>query len=67
VADEPTGNLDRFNTDEVIGRLLRVNEIGTTVVLASHEDSVINSLERRVIVLEGGKIVRDDPKGKYEL
>jgi len=67
VADEPTGNLDPLNTQEVINLLLRVNEIGTTVILASHANDVVNNLEKRVVVLEGGKVVRDDPKGKYIL
>ncbi len=65
VADEPTGNLDPLNTQEVVKLLLRVNEIGTTVILASHASEVVNSLGKRMIVLEGGKLVRDDPKGKY--
>lgn len=65
VADEPTGNLDPFNTQEVVNLLVRVNEIGTTVILASHANEIVNALERRVVVLEGGRVVRDDPKGKY--
>lgn len=65
VADEPTGNLDPFNTQEVVKLLVRVNEIGTTVILASHANEVVNALERRVVVLENGRVVRDDPKGKY--
>ncbi len=65
VADEPTGNLDPINTWEVVNLLLKVNEIGTTVILASHDNEIINALERRVVVLEKGRVVKDDPKGKY--
>jgi cell division transport system ATP-binding protein len=67
VADEPTGNLDPLNTWEVINLLIKVNELGTTVILASHDDDIINALERRVVILDKGRIVRDDPKGKYIL
>ncbi len=67
VADEPTGNLDPENSWDVINLLTQINELGTTVVLATHDDDIINALERRVIVLEGGQLVRDDPKGKYSL
>lgn len=67
VADEPTGNLDPENSWDVINLLTQINELGTTVILATHDDQVINALERRVIVLENGQIVRDDPKGKYSL
>jgi cell division transport system ATP-binding protein len=67
VADEPTGNLDPLNTWEVINLLVRINELGTLVILASHDDDIINALERRVIILEKGKVVKDDPKGKYTL
>lgn len=65
VADEPTGNLDPIHTWEVINLLLKINEIGTTVILASHDNEIINALERRVVILEKGRIIKDDPKGKY--
>lgn len=65
VADEPTGNLDPINTWEVVNLLLKINEIGTTVILASHDNEIINALERRVVILEGGRLIKDDPKGKY--
>jgi cell division transport system ATP-binding protein len=65
VADEPTGNLDPVNTWEVINLLLKINEIGTTVIFASHDNEIINTLERRVVILEHGRIIKDDPKGKY--
>lgn len=67
VADEPTGNLDPVNTFEIIRLLLKINEIGTTVILATHNREVINTLDRRVISFEKGRVIRDDPKGKFIL
>ena len=65
IADEPTGNLDPVNTYEIIQILKKINDLGTTVVLTTHNKGVIDSLGRRVITMEGGKIVRDDKSGKY--
>src|SRR3989338_3138210 len=67
LADEPTGNLDPINTCEIIGLLDKINELGTTVILATHDKDVINSLKRRVVTLEKGKIVRDEKRGRYVL
>jgi cell division transport system ATP-binding protein len=67
IADEPTGNLDPFHTFEIVKLLEKINQLGTTVVLATHDKEVINSLERRVITLDKGRIVRDEEKGKYIL
>ncbi|OGF52499.1 cell division ATP-binding protein FtsE [Candidatus Giovannonibacteria bacterium RIFCSPLOWO2_02_FULL_43_11b] len=67
IADEPTGNLDPINTWEIINLLEKINELGTTVVLATHDKEVINSLKRRVITLEKGKLVRDEKRGRYIL
>jgi cell division transport system ATP-binding protein len=67
VADEPTGNLDSINTEEVIGILKKINEFGTTVVLVTHNRDVVNHLRRRVITLDNGEIVSDEAKGKYKL
>ncbi|OGF69514.1 cell division ATP-binding protein FtsE [Candidatus Giovannonibacteria bacterium RIFCSPLOWO2_02_FULL_45_14] len=67
IADEPTGNLDPINTWEIINLLEKINELGTTVVLATHDKEVINSLKRRVITLEKGKVVRDEKRGRYIL
>jgi len=67
IADEPTGNLDPFNAAEIVRLLLKINELGTTVVLATHNKEIINKLDRRVISLEDGKIIRDEEKGKYIL
>jgi len=67
IADEPTGNLDPINTWEIINLLEKINELGTTVVLATHDKEVINSLKKRVITLEKGKMVRDEKRGRYIL
>jgi cell division transport system ATP-binding protein len=67
IADEPTGNLDPFHTFEIIKLLEKINQLGTTVVLATHDKEVINSLERRVITLDKGRVIRDEKKGKYIL
>lgn len=67
VADEPTGNLDPVNTWEILRLLQKINELGTTVILATHNKDVVNHLDRRVISLENGRIIRDDEKGKYIL
>ncbi|MEK7555477.1 MAG: cell division ATP-binding protein FtsE [Patescibacteria group bacterium] len=67
VADEPTGNLDPLNTREIIRLLLKINELGTTMILATHNKEIINQLDRRVISLEDGKVIRDEKNGKYIL
>lgn len=64
-ADEPTGNLDPINTWEIINLLIKINELGTTVILASHNQEIINALKKRVITIEKGKIIRDEEKGKF--
>ncbi|MBF8280661.1 MAG: Cell division ATP-binding protein FtsE [Candidatus Magasanikbacteria bacterium] len=65
VADEPTGNLDTLNTQEIISILKKINEFGTTIVLVTHNREVVNSLRRRVITIDGGTIVNDQESGKY--
>jgi len=67
IADEPTGNLDPLNIHEIIELLKKVHELGTTVILTTHNKGVIDLLGRRVITLEKGKVIRDDKKGKYVL
>ncbi|MDP3661568.1 MAG: cell division ATP-binding protein FtsE [bacterium] len=67
IADEPTGNLDPLNTYDIVQILKRINDLGTTVILTTHNKGVIDSLGKRVITLERGKIVRDDPAGRYVL
>lgn len=67
VADEPTGNLDPINTWEIIRLLEKINQLGTTVILATHNKEIINHLARRVISLEKGRLFRDEARGKYIL
>ena len=67
IADEPTGNLDPINTSEIINLLLKINELGTTIILATHNKEVINLINRRVISLDSGQIIRDEEEGKYIL
>ena len=67
IADEPTGNLDPVNTYEIIQILKKINDLGTTVILTTHNKGVIDSLGKRVITMEDGKIARDDKTGKYIL
>lgn len=67
VADEPTGNLDPVNTFEVVQILKKINDLGTTVMLTTHNKGVIDSLKKRVITLDRGKVIRDDKEGKYIL
>ena len=67
IADEPTGNLDPVNTDEIIKLLLKINRLGTTVLLATHNKDVVDALKRRVIILEKGKVVSDKKIGRYSI
>jgi len=65
IADEPTGNLDPYNTYEVISLLQKINQTGKTIILATHDREVINKLAKRVITLEEGRIVRDEQAGRF--
>jgi cell division transport system ATP-binding protein len=67
IADEPTGNLDPLNTWEIIKLLAKINELGTIIVLATHNRDIINAIGKRVITLEHGRVARDEKKGKYVL
>lgn len=67
LADEPTGNLDPFHTREIVRLLMKINEIGTTVVLATHNKEIINNLGKRVITLDEGQVIRDEMEGKFIL
>ena len=67
IADEPTGNLDPLNTREIIRLLEKVNDLGTTVLLATHDKEIIDSLERRVVTLDKGRVIRDELRGRYVL
>ena len=67
LADEPTGNLDEINAMEILSLLARINELGTTVMLATHARELVDKIKRRVIVLDKGEIVSDVVSGKYKL
>ncbi len=65
IADEPTGNLDPVTTWEIIKLLVRVNELGTTLLVATHNAEIVNALRRRVVHLDHGRIIRDEREGLY--
>lgn len=67
IADEPTGNLDPTNAMEVINILRKINDLGTTVILTTHNKGLVDSIKKRVITLENGRVIRDDKEGKYML
>jgi cell division transport system ATP-binding protein len=63
VADEPTGNLDPYHEKDIIDLFSKINSFGTTIILSTHNKGVIDSLKKRVITLDGGKMVRDQQEG----
>jgi len=67
IADEPTGNLDPINTYDVVQILKKINDLGTIVILTTHNKGVVDSVGGRVITMDSGRVVRDDKKGKYAL
>ncbi len=67
LADEPTGNLDPYHTFEIIQLLRKINEMGTTVILSTHNKDIVNDLGKRVVTLEKGRIIRDEEKGRFIL
>jgi cell division transport system ATP-binding protein len=67
IADEPTGNLDPVNTFEIVQILKKVNELGTTVLLSTHDKEVVDLLEHRVVTLEDGEVVKDQEASSYQL
>lgn len=67
VADEPTGNLDSINAQDIIALLQKINEFGTTVVLVTHNREIVNMLKKRVITIDHGHIIADQKAGKYLL
>jgi cell division transport system ATP-binding protein len=64
IADEPTGNLDPVNTHEIVQILKKINDLGTTVILTTHNRGVIDSIGKRVVTMENGKIIRDTKQNK---
>jgi len=65
IADEPTGNLDPETSMEIMDILERINEQGTTIVMATHNSQIVNEKKHRVIAIENGQIVRDQEQGEY--
>jgi len=65
LADEPTGNLDPNTTVGIMRLLDRINRTGTTVMMATHDSQIVDSMRRRVIELDGGKVIRDQSRGVY--
>ena len=67
IADEPTGNLDELNTKEVVHILKKINDLGTTVILATHDPQVLKAVGHRIITMEKGRIISDDIKHKSKV
>lgn len=67
LADEPTGNVDPYYTMDIVNLLLKINEKGTTILFATHDKDIVNSLDKRVLTLDDGHIVRDEMGGKFRL
>ncbi len=65
MADEPTGNLDPATSVEIMKLLDRINRIGTTVIMATHDNAIVDAMRRRVVELDAGKVVRDQSRGVY--
>lgn len=65
IADEPTGNLDPANTYEVVQILKKINDLGTTILLTTHNTGIVEHIGRRVISMKNGKVAHDSPDGKY--
>ncbi|WCN38175.1 cell division ATP-binding protein FtsE [Aneurinibacillus uraniidurans] len=65
IADEPTGNLDPETSMDIMQTLLDINRRGTTVVMATHNREIVNSVRKRVIAIEAGRIIRDEQRGEY--
>ena len=66
LADEPTGNLDPETAKEIMGLLEDINKAGTTILMATHAKDIVDNMQKRVIAIDKGMIVRDDRKGMYE-
>lgn len=65
IADEPTGSLDPESSQKILSILKKINELGTTVILATHDKDIVDTLKRRVVRLENGRITRDEERGSY--
>ena len=65
IADEPTGNLDPKTAEEIFKTLLEINARGTTILVVTHAKDIVNELNKRVIALDHGKVIKDDARGVY--
>jgi len=65
IADEPTGNLDPDTSWEIVTLLQEINKCGTTIIMATHAKEIVDSMRKRVVALEKGKIARDEERGGY--
>lgn len=65
VADEPTGNLDPDTAWEIVDTFQEINNRGTTIIMATHNKDIVNKMKKRVIAIDGGRIVRDEQQGEY--
>ncbi|MEG2407102.1 MAG: ATP-binding cassette domain-containing protein, partial [Clostridiales bacterium] len=66
VADEPTGNLDPQNSDELMEILTQINARGTTIIMATHAKEIVNKMHKRVIMLHQGHVAYDEMEGVYD-
>lgn len=67
IADEPTGNLDDENAWDILQLLLKINEFGTTVLLATHASQMVDRIKKRVVTLDSGKVAFDQERGRYRI
>lgn len=67
LADEPTGNLDALHSWDIVQLLIKINKLGTTVLLATHNNDIVNALKKRVLTLSQGKVIADKKGGTYKL
>jgi cell division transport system ATP-binding protein len=67
IADEPTGNLDPISSWGIIQLLIKINKLGTTVLLATHDKDIVDNIKKRVITLDQGRVIRDHSKGRYAI
>lgn len=67
IADEPTGNVDPNMSRQIMGLLREINNRGTTIIVVTHEKSLVNALKKRVVFIEGGKVVQDVEEGTYHV
>jgi cell division transport system ATP-binding protein len=67
LADEPTGNLDLHTAEEIMQLIMSINALGTTVIMATHNQYLVDAFRQRVIGIRSGRVVRDEKRGRYNL